>query len=305
MAGSEPGMTPTGAMVESRLRTDLAALYRIVALCGWDDLLATHISVRLPGPEHHFLINPLGWLFEEITASSLVKVDHDGIVLDERLVEINPAGFTIHSAVHGSRADAMCVIHLHTVAGIAVSSQAQGLLPRYQTAMLLNDRIAYHDYEGVALDLDERARLVRDLGDKPAMILRNHGTLAVGTSVGDAFQTMYFSSVRAPSRSPRPPATQACRFRDRRSRKRFRNRSPASATARTACSGRRCCASWIGSTRVIATRRDSFRRFRCRSTGRSHQSAVFLVASNVGLEAPGDGGKPTTPPSTGIVTPVT
>ena len=192
MAGSEPGMTPTGAMVERRLRTDLAALYRIVALCGWDDLLATHISVRLPGPDHHFLINPLGWLFEEITASSLVKVDHDGNVLDERPVEINPAGFTIHSAVHGSRADAMCVIHLHTVAGIAVSSQAQGLLPLNQTAMLLNDRIAYHDYEGVALDLDERARLVRDLGDKPAMILRNHGTLAVGTSVGDAFQTMYF-----------------------------------------------------------------------------------------------------------------
>ena len=192
MAGSKAGAEPIGATVESRLRTDLAALYRIVALFGWDDLLATHISVRLPGPEHHFLINPLGWLFEEITASSLVKVDHDGNVLDERPVEINPAGFTIHSAVHGSRADAMCVIHLHTVAGIAVSSQAQGLLPLNQTAMLLNGRIAYHDYEGVALDLDERARLVRDLGDKPAMILRNHGTLAVGTSVGDAFQTMYF-----------------------------------------------------------------------------------------------------------------
>ena len=177
---------------ERRLRIDLAALYRIVALFGWDDLLATHLSVRLPGPQHQFLLNPLGWLFEEITASSLVRVDLDGNVLEERDVQVNPAGFTIHSAVHAARPDAACVAHLHTVAGIAVSSQRQGLLPSNQTAMLLNHRLAYHDYEGVALNLDERERLVRDLGDKPAMILRNHGTLAVGTSVADAFQTIYF-----------------------------------------------------------------------------------------------------------------
>ncbi len=177
---------------ERRLRIELAALYRLVALFGWDDLLATHISVRLPGPRPEFLINPLGLLFEEITASSLVKVDLDGRVLETRPVEINPAGFTIHSAVHGARPDAHCVIHLHTVPGIAVSSQAQGLLPLNQTAMLMNGRLAYHDYEGIALDLGERERLVRDLGTKNAMLLRNHGTLAVGTSVGDAFQTIYF-----------------------------------------------------------------------------------------------------------------
>ena len=177
---------------ERRLRIELAALYRVVAMFGWDDLLATHISVRLPGDQHHFLINPLGLLFEEITASSLVKVDMDGQVLESRPVAINPAGFTIHSAVHGARPDAGCVIHLHTVAGIAVASQAQGLLPLNQTAMLFNERLAYHDYEGIALDLGERDRLVRDLGQKNAMILRNHGTLAVGTTVGDAFQTMYF-----------------------------------------------------------------------------------------------------------------
>jgi ribulose-5-phosphate 4-epimerase/fuculose-1-phosphate aldolase len=177
---------------ERQLRRDLAALYRIVALFGWDDLLATHISVRLPGPGHQFLINPLGLLFEEITASSLVKVDLDGRVLEERPVLINPAGFTIHSAVHAAREDARCVMHLHTVAGTAVSSQAQGLLPLNQTAMLFNGRLSYHDYEGIALDLDERERLVRDLGDKWAMLLRNHGTLTVGTSIGQAFQTMYF-----------------------------------------------------------------------------------------------------------------
>jgi ribulose-5-phosphate 4-epimerase/fuculose-1-phosphate aldolase len=180
------------AAEERRLRIDLAALYRLVAQFGWDDLLATHLSVRLPGPGHRFLLNPLGLLFEEITASSLVEVDLDGHVLAQRDVQVNPAGFTIHSAVHAARPDAVCVIHLHTVAGIAVSCQAQGLLPLNQTAMLLNGRLAYHDYEGIALDLDERTRLVRDLGDKPAMILRNHGTLAIGTSVGDAFQTMYF-----------------------------------------------------------------------------------------------------------------
>ncbi len=190
---SHPGTdTRDAGTDERRMRIELAALYRLVALFGWDDLLATHISLRLPGPRAEFLINPLGLLFEEITASSLVKVDLAGRVLETRPVEINPAGFTIHSAVHAARPDAHCVIHLHTVPGIAVSSQAQGLLPLNQTAMLMNGRLAYHDYEGIALDLGERERLVRDLGTKNAMLLRNHGTLAVGTSVGDAFQTIYF-----------------------------------------------------------------------------------------------------------------
>jgi ribulose-5-phosphate 4-epimerase/fuculose-1-phosphate aldolase len=177
---------------ERRLRIDLAAAYRLVALFGWDDLLATHLSVRLPGPQHHFLINPFGLLFEEITASSLVKVDLDGNIVGSSPHHINPAGFTIHSAVHAARADAQCVIHLHTVSGIAVSSQQQGLLPINQTAMLMNGRLAYHDFEGIALNHDERPRLVADLGDRNALILRNHGTLAVGTSVADAFQTIYF-----------------------------------------------------------------------------------------------------------------
>jgi ribulose-5-phosphate 4-epimerase/fuculose-1-phosphate aldolase len=189
---TEPRSKPSISAAERRLRVDLAALYRIIEMYGWDDLLATHISVRLPGPEHHFLINPLGWLFDEITASSLVKVDLDGNVLEARAVEINPAGFTIHSAVHAARPDAQCVIHLHTIAGIAIASQAEGLLPLNQTAMLLNGRVAYHDFEGIALDLDERSRLIADLGSKNAMILRNHGTLTVGSSVADAFQTMYF-----------------------------------------------------------------------------------------------------------------
>ncbi len=177
---------------ERKLRVDLAAAYRLVAMFGWDDLLATHLSVRLPGPEHHFLINPLGWLFEEITASSLVKVDLDGNIVVPTPYEINPAGFIIHSAIHAGRPDAQCVMHLHTVSGIAVSSQEQGLLPCNQTAMLMNGRLAYHDFEGIALNQDERPRLVADLGSMNAMILRNHGTLAVGTSVADTFQTLYF-----------------------------------------------------------------------------------------------------------------
>lgn len=178
--------------MEQRLRIDLAAAYRLAALFGWDDLLATHMSVRLPGPGHHFLINPLGWLFEEITASSLVKIDLEGNKVDDSPYEINPAGFTIHSAVHAAREDALCVIHLHTVNGIAVSSQEQGLLPINQSAMLMNGRLAYHDFEGIAFNHEERPRLVADLGDKTAMILRNHGTLSVGKSVADAFQTIYF-----------------------------------------------------------------------------------------------------------------
>jgi ribulose-5-phosphate 4-epimerase/fuculose-1-phosphate aldolase len=188
-----PKITPTQINAhEAAIRVDLAAAYRLVALFGWDDLVFTHISARVPGPEHHFLINPFGWMFEEITASSLVKVDLHGQVIGETREMVNPAGFTIHSAVHDARPDAGCVMHLHTVAGTAVSSQEAGLLPLNQTSMLLNGKVAYHDFEGVALNHDERPRLVADLGDKSAMILRNHGTLVTGRSVAEAFTTMYF-----------------------------------------------------------------------------------------------------------------
>ena len=177
---------------EWQARVDLAALYRLVALYGWDDMIFTHISMRVPGPEHHFLINPYGWFFEEITASSLVKIDLDGNVVQETSERINPAGFTIHSAIHAAREDAQCVIHLHTDAGVAVSAHREGLLPISQTALLTIPNLAYHDYEGVALNLDERERLVRDIGDKRAMLLRNHGTLAVGETAASAWTTIFF-----------------------------------------------------------------------------------------------------------------
>jgi ribulose-5-phosphate 4-epimerase/fuculose-1-phosphate aldolase len=172
-------------------RVNLAACYRLVALYGWDDLVDTHISARVPGPEHHFLINPYGLLFEEITASSLVKVDLDGNQLSKSDYSINPAGFTIHSAIHEVREDAGCVIHLHTLDGVAVSSSGEGLLPANQIAQYVTHDLAYHDYEGIALDHDERPRLQKDLGAKNHMILRNHGTLTVGRSVASAFERMH------------------------------------------------------------------------------------------------------------------
>ncbi len=173
-------------------RVDLAAMYRLTALHGWDDLIFTHISHRVPGPEHHFLINPYGWLFEEITASCLVKVDLDGNIVQETDAMINPAGFTIHSAIHAAREDAHVVMHLHTDDGVAVSCQKQGLMPLSQTAMVARHDLAYHDYEGIALDLGERERLVRDLGSKNAMMLYNHGTLTVGGTAAEAFTRMFF-----------------------------------------------------------------------------------------------------------------
>jgi ribulose-5-phosphate 4-epimerase/fuculose-1-phosphate aldolase len=173
-------------------RVALAATYRLVAMYGWDDVIFTHISARVPGGEHYFLINPYGLMFEEITASSLVKIDVDGNKVQESPYPVNPAGFTIHSAVHMNREDAQCVIHLHTVDGAAVSAQADGLMPLTQHAMVIHGDVAYHDYEGVALDLDERERLVNDLKDRHLMILRNHGTLALGKTCGDAFLRMYF-----------------------------------------------------------------------------------------------------------------
>ena len=176
---------------EWQVRVDLAAAYRAVALYGWDDLVFTHISARVPGPGHHFLINPYGMMFEEITASSLVKVDLAGEKVMESPFEINPAGFVIHSAVHEAREDAQCVIHLHTDQGVAVSCQKEGLLPISQQSLYPLMGLAYHAYEGVALNPEEKKRLVKDLGENNSMILRNHGLLTCGPSVADAFLYMY------------------------------------------------------------------------------------------------------------------
>jgi ribulose-5-phosphate 4-epimerase/fuculose-1-phosphate aldolase len=177
---------------EWKIRVDLAAAYRLVAHYGWDDLIFTHLSARVPGPEHHFLLNPYQLMFEEVTASSLVKVDMDGHPVGETPFITNAAGFTIHSALHMARPDAHAVMHLHTPHGQAVSAHSEGLLPLTQTAMLVREDVAYHDYEGVAVDLDERERIIADMGDKGAMLLRNHGTLTVGETVGEAFVRMYF-----------------------------------------------------------------------------------------------------------------
>ena len=173
-------------------RVQLAACYRLVALFGWDDLIFTHISARVPGPAPHFLINPYGLLFDKITASSLVKVDLEGNKQLDSPYDINPAGFTIHSAIHAAREDAHCVLHVHSVNGVAVSAQAGGVLPLSQHSMFVLSSLAYHEYEGVALEADEKPRLVRDLGDKHFLMLRNHGLLTVGTSVAEAFVAMYF-----------------------------------------------------------------------------------------------------------------
>lgn len=176
---------------ERQTRIDLAACYRLVALHGWDDLVFTHVSARVPGPHEHFLINPYGFLFEEITASSLVKVDLHGHIVENTDHIINPAGFTIHSCIHEARPDVGCVLHTHTQAGVAVSATRDGLLPLSQSSLFPLASLAYHDYEGVALDEDEQPRLVADLGDKRAMILRNHGLLTVGKTIADAFLAMY------------------------------------------------------------------------------------------------------------------
>jgi ribulose-5-phosphate 4-epimerase/fuculose-1-phosphate aldolase len=177
---------------EWRTRVDLAALYRLVALYGWDDMIYTHISARLPGPDHHFLINPYGLFFDEITASSLVKIDLDGAILQDTPYFINPAGFTIHSAVHAAREDAHFVMHLHTDQGVAVSAQKEGLLPLSQHALIVLPRLGYHDYEGIALNHEEKDRLVHDLADNMTLLLRNHGTLAVGASAGDCWTHMFY-----------------------------------------------------------------------------------------------------------------
>lgn len=176
---------------EQQLREDLAACYRLVALYGWDDLIFTHISARVPGPDTHFLINPYGMMFDEITASSLVKVDLQGQKIEHSNFEVNPAGFIIHSAIHEGRHDANCVLHLHTNAGVAVSAQQNGLLPISQQSLMPLSSLSYHNYEGIAVNAEEKIRLQQDLGQSNFMILRNHGLLTTGETIADAFLFMY------------------------------------------------------------------------------------------------------------------
>lgn len=188
-------VSPAGedyAAEEARLRRELAAVYRLIAHFRMTDLVYNHISVRLPGPEHRFLLNPFGLLYEEITASSLVIVGLDGQLVTDGPWRVNPAGFVIHSAIHEAREDALCVLHTHTKAGCAVAAQEHGLLPLNQMSLEFYDRVAYHDYEGIALSHAEKKRLVADLGDKNAMILRNHGLLTVGRTPAQAFRRMFY-----------------------------------------------------------------------------------------------------------------
>src|SRR6188768_3487263 len=192
---ADPGLTrPVKGQVaadEWSVRTDLAAAYRAVALYGWDDLVFTHISARVPGPEHHFLINPYGLMFDEITASSLVKVDQQCNKLIDSPFPVNPAGFVIHSAVHEARDDVQCVLHTHTRAGVAVSAQKCGILPISQQSTFVLASLAFHEYEGVAFRDDEKPRLQADLGNANFLMLRNHGLLVVGKTIADAFLSMY------------------------------------------------------------------------------------------------------------------
>ncbi len=186
-----PSLKDQVSAEEWQLRVDLAACYRLVARYGWSDLVFTHISARIPGPEHHFLINPYGLMFDEITASSLVKVDQQCNKLIESPFPVNPAGFTIHSAVHEARDDVQCVIHTHTRAGVAVSAQKCGILPISQQSTFVLGSLAYHDYEGVAFREDEKPRLQADLGHANFLVLRNHGLLVAGKTIADAFLSMY------------------------------------------------------------------------------------------------------------------
>lgn len=177
---------------EATVRIQLAALYRLTAHFGWTDLIYTHISARVPGDEDHFLINPFGLRFEEVTASNLVKVDHEGNLVEPSRYPINLAGFVIHSALHMAREDARCVMHIHTRAGVAVAALEEGLMPINQHALMFHNRLAYHDFEGIAFDMEERERLVADMGPHRAMILRNHGLLTAGRTIPEAFELMYY-----------------------------------------------------------------------------------------------------------------
>ena len=188
---SIPSLRNRVSAEEWQTRVDLAACYRLVAHFGWSDLVFTHITARVPGVENQFLINPYGMMFDEMTASSLVKIDLAGNKLDDSPFPVNPAGFVIHSAVHAVRHDAQCVLHVHSLNGVAVSAQKEGVLPVSQQSMFVLAGLAYHDYEGVALNDEEKPRLVADLGSKTFLMLRNHGLLTVGPTVADAFLAMY------------------------------------------------------------------------------------------------------------------
>ena len=177
---------------EWRLRQELAACYRLLAHFRMTDLIYTHCTVRVPGPQHRYLINPYGLMWDEITASNLVLLEPDGTPVGSSKPYINLAGFVIHGAIHASRADAQCVVHTHTRAGCAVAAQRDGLLPVNQISLEFYGRVAYHDYEGISYDLDEQQRLVRDFGDQPVMVLRNHGLITVGSTVAQAFLRMYY-----------------------------------------------------------------------------------------------------------------
>ena len=187
-----PSMQQRVSAEEWQTRVDLAACYRLVADFGWSDLVFTHITARVPGTEDQFLINPYGMMFDEITASSLVKIDLNGNKIEESPFPVNPAGFTIHSAIHAVRHDAQCVLHVHSLNGVAVSAQKNGVLPLSQQSIFILASLAYHGYEGVALNEEEKPRLVADLGNKNYLMLRNHGLLTVGKTIADAFQAMYF-----------------------------------------------------------------------------------------------------------------
>lgn len=184
--------TPQGMSAEEwATRTDLAAAYRLVDMYGWSDLFGTHLSARVPGEPDRFLLNPFGLLFEEMTASALIKVDLDGNVFTESEYQINPAGFTLHSAVYLARGDANAALHTHTTAGVGVATQKDGLLPLTQHALAVLNQARYHGYEGIATDLDERESVRRDLGDGNVLIMRNHGLMTVGQTMGEAFMWLY------------------------------------------------------------------------------------------------------------------
>lgn len=189
----QPSLKDRVSAQEWQVRTDLAAAYQLATIYGWTDIILTHFSARVPGAEEHFLLNAYGLMFDEVTASNLVKVDQEGnIIADITGLGVNRAGFVIHGCVHAARADALCVLHTHTRAGIAVSAMSEGLLPLSQHSTRIVADVTYHDYEGIALDMDERTRLARDLGPtRRCMVLRNHGLLALGRSVSDAFMRMY------------------------------------------------------------------------------------------------------------------
>ena len=187
-----PSLKEVVSAQEWALRVDLAAAYRLVAAYGWSDLIFTHISARVPGPDHHFLINPYGLMFDEITASSLIKIDQSCNKLNDSAFPVNPAGFTIHSCIHEVREDAGCVLHTHSRAGVGVSAQKGGLLPVSQQSTIILNSLAYHDYEGIALHAEEKPRLQASLGQANNLILRNHGLLTVGSTIAEAFLYMYF-----------------------------------------------------------------------------------------------------------------